>query len=86
MYRARQSPKGTDEKTSPRPGTARAAVNDDLSAIKIDLKASGLRNGTGTVIVTGPLNSVEPDVAVYSITWTVAKTNTGTIRLSSQEP
>jgi hypothetical protein len=55
------------------------------SAIKIDIKARGPRKGTGTVTVTSPLNSVEPDVAVYSIARTVAKSNTGTIKLTPQE-
>jgi hypothetical protein len=55
------------------------------SAIKINLKATGARKGTGTVTVTGPLNSVEPDVAVWKIDWTVATTNTGTLKLTPQE-
>jgi hypothetical protein len=54
------------------------------SAIKVSVKASGPRQGTGTVTVTGPLNQVEPDVAVYAITWTVATTNTGTLKLTPQ--
>jgi ABC-type glycerol-3-phosphate transport system substrate-binding protein len=37
------------------------------------------------VTVTGPLNSVEPDVAVWQIDWTVATTNTGTLKLTPQE-
>lgn len=47
--------------------------------------ATGPRNGTGTVTVTGPLNSVEPDVASYSITWTVGASNSGTMKLIPQE-
>ncbi len=56
------------------------------SAIKVSLKATGPRRGTGRVIVTGPLNEVQPDVAVYEIAWTVATTNTGTLRLIPEEP
>jgi hypothetical protein len=55
------------------------------SAIKIQIKATGARKGTGTVTVTGPLNSVEPDVGVWKIDWTVATTNTGTVKLTPQE-
>jgi hypothetical protein len=55
------------------------------SAIKISIKASGARKGTGTVTVTGPLNSVEPDVATWKIDWTVATTNIGTLKLTQQE-
>ena len=55
------------------------------SAIKVAIKATGPRKGTGTVTVTGPLNSVEPDVAVWKIDWTVATTNTGTLKLTPQE-
>jgi len=55
------------------------------SAIKVSIKATGARKGTGTVTVTGPLNSVEPDVAVWKIDWTVATTNTGTLKLTPQE-
>jgi hypothetical protein len=55
------------------------------SAIKVSIKATGARKGTGKVTVTGPLNSVEPDVAVYSIAWTVGTTNTGTLKLTPQE-
>ena len=55
------------------------------SAIKVQIKATGPRKGTGTVTVTGPLNSVEPDVAVWKIDWTVATTNTGTLKLTPQE-
>jgi hypothetical protein len=55
------------------------------SAIKVSIKATGPRKGTGTVTVTGPLNSVEPDVAVWKIDWTVATTNTGTLKLTPQE-
>lgn len=55
------------------------------SAIKVSIKATGARKGTGTVTVTGPLNSVEPDVAVWKIDWTVAKTNIGTLKLTPQE-
>ncbi len=55
------------------------------SAIKVSIKASGPRKGTGMVTVTGPLNSVEPDVAVWKIDWTVATTNTGTLKLTQQE-
>jgi hypothetical protein len=54
------------------------------SAIKISLKATGPRKGTGTVTVTGPLNDVEVDVAVWKIDWTVATTNTGTLKLTPQ--
>lgn len=54
------------------------------SAIKVQVKATGPRKGTGTVTVTGPLNSMEPDVAVWKIDWTVATTNTGTLKLSPQ--
>jgi hypothetical protein len=55
------------------------------SAIKVSIKATGLRKGTGTVTITGPLNSVEPDVAVWKIDWTVATTNTGSLKLTPQE-
>jgi hypothetical protein len=55
------------------------------SAIKVQIKATGPRKGTGTVTVTGPLNQVEPDVAVYEIGWTVATTNTGTLKLTPRE-
>jgi hypothetical protein len=54
------------------------------SAIKISLKATGARKGTGTVTVTGPLNDVEVDVAVWKVDWTVATTNTGTLKLTPQ--
>ena len=54
------------------------------SAIKISLQATGARKGTGTVTVTGPLNDVEVDVAVWKIDWTVATTNTGTLKLTPQ--
>jgi ABC-type proline/glycine betaine transport system substrate-binding protein len=54
------------------------------SAIKISLKATGARKGTGTVTVTGPLNDVEVDIAVWKIDWTVATTNTGTLKLTPQ--
>jgi hypothetical protein len=56
------------------------------SAIKVSIKKSGPRAGTGRVIVTGPLNSVEPDVAVWEIDWTLATTNTGTLKLTPEEP
>jgi hypothetical protein len=56
------------------------------SAIKISLQATGPRKGTGRVIVTGPLNDVQPDVAVWTIDWTVARTNTGTLKLTPEEP
>ena len=56
------------------------------SAIKVSIKATGPRKGTGRVIVTGPLNQVQPDVAVYEIDWTVATTNTGTLKLTPEEP
>jgi hypothetical protein len=56
------------------------------SAIKISIKATGPRKGTGRVIVTGPLNDVQPDVAVWTIDWTVATTNTGTLKLTPEEP
>jgi hypothetical protein len=55
------------------------------SAIKVSIKATGARKGTGRVTVTGPLNQVEPDVAVWKIDWTVATTNTGTLKLTPQE-
>ena len=56
------------------------------SAIKVSIKATGPRKGTGRVIVTGPLNQMQPDVAVYEIDWTVATTNTGTLKLAPEEP
>ncbi len=56
------------------------------SAIKVSIKATGPRKGTGRVIVTGPLNQMQPDVAVYEIEWTVATTNTGTLKLTPEEP
>lgn len=56
------------------------------SAIKVSIRKTGPRAGTGRVIVTGPLNQVEPDVAVYEIHWTVATTNTGTLKLTPEEP
>ena len=56
------------------------------SAIKVSIKKSGPRAGTGRVIVTGPLNDVQPDVAVYELDWTVARTNTGTLKLTPEEP
>jgi ABC-type proline/glycine betaine transport system substrate-binding protein len=55
------------------------------SAIKVQVKATGPRKGTGTVSVTGPLNQVEPDAAVWRIDWTVATTNTGTLKLTPRE-
>ena len=55
------------------------------SAIKIKIQATGPRKGIGTVTVTGPLNSVEPDVAVWKIDWTVGTTNTGTLKLTPRE-
>ncbi len=36
------------------------------SSLKLTLKATGARNGTGSLTVTGPNNSKEPDVAVFS--------------------
>lgn len=56
------------------------------SAIKVQVKATGPRKGTGRVIVTGPLNEVQPDVAVYELAWTVATINTGTLKLTPEEP
>lgn len=56
------------------------------SAIKVSLKKSGPRAGTGRVIVTGPLNDVQPDVAVYEIDWTLARSNSGTLKLTPEEP
>jgi hypothetical protein len=55
------------------------------SAIKISLQATGARKGTGTVTVTGPLNSMEPDVAVWKVDWTVGTTNIGTLKLTPKE-
>jgi hypothetical protein len=55
------------------------------SAIKVKIKKAGPRAGTGEVTVTGPLNEVEPDVAVWKIDWTVATTNTGTLKLTPEE-
>jgi hypothetical protein len=55
------------------------------SAIKVKIKKTGPRAGTGEVVVTGPLNQVEPDVAVWKIDWTVATTNTGTLKLTPEE-
>jgi hypothetical protein len=55
------------------------------SAIKVSIKATGARKGTGTVTVTGPLNEIEPDVAGWKIDWTVATTNTGTLKLTPRE-
>ena len=60
-------------------------VSDLATAkLKIALKATGKRNGTGTVTVTGARNSEEPDVSVYKVTWSVASTNSGTIRLTAE--
>jgi ABC-type proline/glycine betaine transport system substrate-binding protein len=56
------------------------------SMIEVSIKKSGPRKGTGRVIVTGPLNSEQPDVAVYEIDWTLATTNTGTLKLTPEEP
>jgi hypothetical protein len=56
------------------------------SAIKVSIKKTGPRAGTGRVIVTGPLNQMQPDVAVWTIDWTVATTNTGTLKLTPEEP
>lgn len=56
------------------------------SAIKVSIKKTGPREGTGRVIVTGPLNDVQPDVAVYELNWAVATTNTGTLKLTEEEP
>lgn len=56
------------------------------SAIKVSIKKTGPREGTGRVIVTGPLNQMQPDVAVYEIDWTVATSNTGTLKLTPEEP
>jgi hypothetical protein len=55
------------------------------SAIKVKIKKTGPRAGTGEVVVTGPLNQVEPDVAVWKLDWTVATTNTGTLKLTAEE-
>lgn len=65
----------------------RGKVSDwSASAIKVSLKKSGPRAGTGRVIVTRPLNDEQPDVAVWDIDWTVATTNTGTLKLTPEEP
>lgn len=53
------------------------------STLKLNLKATGARNGTGELTVTGPDNSKEPDVAVFSLTWSVASGgNTGSLKLT----
>lgn len=56
------------------------------SAIKVQIKATGPRRGTGRVIVTGPLNEVQPDVAVYTLAWTVGTSNSGTLKVTPEEP
>jgi hypothetical protein len=56
------------------------------AAIQVSIKKTGARKGTGRVIITGPLNDEQPDVAVYDIDWTVATTNTGTLKLAPEEP
>lgn len=59
-------------------------VSDPASAsLKLSLKATGARNGTGTLTVTGPNNAKEPDVAVFSLAWSVSgSANTGTLKLT----
>ncbi len=59
-------------------------VSDPSSAtLKLNLKATGARNGTGTLTVTGPNNAKEPDVAVFSLTWSISGSgNTGTLKLT----
>lgn len=53
------------------------------SSLKLSLRATGARNGTGTLTVTGPNNAKEPDVAVFSLTWSVSGSgNTGTLKLT----
>ncbi|MBS1882740.1 MAG: hypothetical protein JSS97_07270 [Actinobacteria bacterium] len=54
------------------------------SVIKVRIKATGPREGTGTLTVTGPLNQVQPDVAVYSIAWRVGTSNSGTLKLTAE--
>ncbi|MBS1844815.1 MAG: hypothetical protein JST53_10395 [Actinobacteria bacterium] len=56
------------------------------TAIKVSINKAGPRAGTGRVIVTGTLNQMQPDVAVYKIHWTVATTNTGRLELTPEEP
>jgi hypothetical protein len=56
------------------------------SAVRLKIEKTGPRAGTGEVVVTGPLNQVEPDVAVWKIDWTVsASSNTGTLKLTAEE-
>jgi len=51
--------------------------------LKLNLKATGARNGTGELTVTGPNNSKEPDVAVFSLTWSISGSgSTGTLKLT----
>lgn len=54
------------------------------SVIKVRIKATGPREGTGTLIVTGPLNQVQPDVAVYSLAWRIGTSNSGTLELTPE--
>ncbi|MBS1892472.1 MAG: CHRD domain-containing protein [Actinobacteria bacterium] len=59
-------------------------VSDPSAAtLKLSLKATGARRGTGTLTVTGPNNAREPDVLVYALNWTVSGSgNTGTLKLT----
>ncbi|HEY0278117.1 MAG TPA: CHRD domain-containing protein [Solirubrobacterales bacterium] len=53
------------------------------SSLKLTLKATGPRSGTGELTVTGPNNSKEPDVAVFALSWSVAGSgNIGTLKLT----
>ncbi len=61
-----------------------AALADPASStLKLSLKATGARDGTGELTVTGPNNSKEPDVAIFSLSWSVSGSgNTGTLKLT----
>jgi CHRD domain len=53
------------------------------STLKVSLKATGARNGTGELTVTGPNNAKEPDVAVFALSWSISGSgNTGTLKLT----
>jgi hypothetical protein len=53
------------------------------SSLKVTLKATGARRGTGDLTVTGPNNAKEPDVAVFALSWSVSGSgNTGTLKLT----
>lgn len=55
------------------------------ATLSLRLKATGPRSGSGTLQVKGPNNANEPDVAVFTVTWSVAAGgNTGTLKLTQK--